>query len=154
MKPLGQAPRASWFPAVLVGVPSCQTDWLFTNDPVNQKSPSKALSSCESVTEIKSFWRRFGYGKKEEKLVRREQRKVEWIKGRLAWGAQCFGGMHVTSVWGTKACAETHQRPCCHTFARHNHKWLWTALHQTWHFCLKEGSEPIVALFLPFYFPE
>ena len=42
-----------------MGVPSCQTDWLFTNDPVNQKSPSKALSSYERVTALNP-WERVG----------------------------------------------------------------------------------------------
>lgn len=55
MKLLGKVPRASWFPAIFVGVPSCQTDWLFTNDPVNQKSPSKALLPIEMLQELNPF---------------------------------------------------------------------------------------------------
>ena len=64
-------PRASWFPVIFVGVPSCQTDWLFTNDPVNQKSPSKALSPYEIVTGIKSF------GKSWDMMGRRKRRGGE-----------------------------------------------------------------------------
>lgn len=60
MKQLGQQPRASWFPVIIVGAPSCQTDLLFTKDPVNQKSPSKAFSLNNCVRGIRVFWKRWG----------------------------------------------------------------------------------------------
>lgn len=61
MKQLGHLPRASWFPVRIVGAPSCQTDWLFTKDPVNQKSPSKALSPGKCVRAMRSFERTGGW---------------------------------------------------------------------------------------------
>lgn len=144
MKLLGEVPRASWFPAIFVGVPSCQTDWLFTNDPVNQKSPSKARSLCESVTGMNPLERDLGVVRRRKSWRGEEQWKLERIKV-LAQEAHCFGGTRVTTEWWANACA-------CHTCVRQNHKRA--ALPQTWHFCLKEISEPTVAISPPLYFPE
>ena len=102
------------------------------------------------LQELSPFERGGGMaGKRESRWE--EQWEVERIHG-VAWETQHGGGRRVTTVWWANACAQAHRGPAWHSFVRQNYKWV--ALCQTWNVCVKEISETIVAIFLPFYFPE
>lgn len=98
-------PRASWFPAMFVGGPSCQTDWLFTSDLVNLKPPSKALSSALSVTGVNAFKGRWGRGLvgRWGEDARRTCVDWAWVLAQPRRPALCRGSQVHPCCEGTKS---------------------------------------------------
>lgn len=89
----------------------------------------------------------------------RKHIELEWSTGCPARASSCVGGLSVTpGGWAKALLLTSRAHAWAHGGPRTSH--LGQAElssgypHHSWHFCLKEISEPTVAIFLPFHFPE